>query len=118
MAVVLNKSLTATDVDYRLTFEMEGLRYFNFADGVNYTDFNVVDLRDGRVQELRLIKRGSGSHPKPVVSKGWKGYVSKKGLRIGDWVTIRENDDGRAPYSIQVQRTHMSFQGEAIWYDL
>ncbi|KAM7252344.1 hypothetical protein ACFE04_024227 [Oxalis oulophora] len=118
MAIVLDKILTATDVDHRLSFETGSLPYFSFNDGDHHVDFKVLDLTDETTQNLRLYTREKG-HPKPVISKGWREYVKNKKLKIGDKITILVNYDGRAPsYSIQAQRFDFRVCGEPLWYNI
>ncbi|KAM7278201.1 hypothetical protein ACFE04_005335 [Oxalis oulophora] len=120
MAEVIAKILTATDVDYRLTFETGSLHYFYFENGVHYIDFKVVDLTDQITREFRLYKRKDG-HPKPVISKGWRKYVKQKGLRIGDKVSIRVNDeidDRTALFDIRAERSDLMAWGQQLWYDI
>ncbi|KAM7252087.1 hypothetical protein ACFE04_023970 [Oxalis oulophora] len=115
MAIVMEKILTNTDVNHRLSFETGSLSHFHFNNGAHFIDFMVVDLTDGGVRELRLYKRQDG-HPKPVISKGWMDYVHSKGLRKGDKVILRVNYDGT--FTIQSQRTNMRFHGEPLWNDI
>ncbi|KAL4302188.1 hypothetical protein GQ457_10G021210 [Hibiscus cannabinus] len=83
------KMLSKTDVDVRLSFPMEALSDFEFPRGQDKVVFDVTDAV-GNSWKFGLSRRNEArhSHPKPVLSSGWRAYVQAKGLKVGDRVIL------------------------------
>ncbi|GMI88201.1 hypothetical protein HRI_002489400 [Hibiscus trionum] len=86
---IFSKRLTKTDVGVRLSFPMEALNDFEFPRGEDKVVFDVTDGM-GSSWKFGLSKRNEArhSHPKPVLSSGWRAYVQAKGLKMGDRVVL------------------------------
>ncbi|XVF45214.1 hypothetical protein PTKIN_Ptkin02bG0187100 [Pterospermum kingtungense] len=86
---VFSKELTKTDVGVRLSFPMKVLHDFEFPEGKDKMEFEVTDS-SGKSWNFGLSKRNEArhSHPKPVLSSGWRAYVQAKGLKVKDRVLL------------------------------
>ncbi|GMI83628.1 hypothetical protein HRI_002032100 [Hibiscus trionum] len=86
---MFSKTLTKTDVSVRLSFPAEALNHFKFPRGRDKVEFSVTDGM-GNSWEFGLSKRNEArhSHPKPVLSSGWRAYVQAKGLKMDDRVIL------------------------------
>ncbi|XVF01170.1 hypothetical protein REPUB_Repub04eG0065300 [Reevesia pubescens] len=86
---VFSKNLTKTDVDVRLSFPMDVLNDFEFPEGKDKVEFEVIDSTQ-KSWKFGLSKRNKARHrhPKPVLSSGWRSYVKAKGLKMNDRVIL------------------------------
>ncbi|KAJ4839189.1 hypothetical protein Tsubulata_038957 [Turnera subulata] len=104
---ILNKSLTATDINIRLSFPTNTLQYLaGWEEGQNYcVNLKVKDSRQ-KVWNFSCRKRRNGSHPKPWLSGDWLNFVEHYGLMIGDKVVMVQEDDHflGSQYIIEVKR--------------
>ncbi|KAL1187098.1 hypothetical protein V6Z11_A01G224500 [Gossypium hirsutum] len=96
--IILEKSLSKTDISRRLAVPME---YFNMEqfpkpgaslEGNPREDFVVKDEK-GRVWNLSCSIRKQPNHPKPVLINEWIHFVQSKKLREGDRVIIYGEQD-------------------------
>ncbi|XWS62839.1 hypothetical protein CRYUN_Cryun06bG0044900 [Craigia yunnanensis] len=92
--VVFSKTLTKTDVDVRLSFPMKALNCFEFPEGKDKMEFEVTDS-SGKSWEFGISKRNKTrhSHPKPVLSSGWRPYVQAMGLKMNDRFILDDHKD-------------------------
>ena len=105
---VFSKMLSQTDVDVRLSFPMKVLYDFEFPEGEDKMEFEVTDS-SGESWKFGLSKRNKArhSHPKPVLSSGWRAYVQAKGLKKNDKVTLYDQKDilvTKTRFKIRAQR--------------
>ncbi|OMO74224.1 hypothetical protein CCACVL1_16902 [Corchorus capsularis] len=68
-------------------------------------------------------RKGSHSHPKPVISAGWLPYVRAKRLREGDRIILHVQKvikGGEARFTIQAQRKVANFKlfGTELWNNI
>lgn len=125
--MLVKKELTKTDVDVRLSFPMKSLKAFEFPRGKDKVEFEAIDST-GKSWIFGLSRRNSHrhSHPKPVLSSGWRAYVQAKGLKQNDRVIIHYEERDKAMktrFKIRAQRkspkTLKLFGKEVeIWDDL
>ncbi|XWS62433.1 hypothetical protein CRYUN_Cryun06bG0010400 [Craigia yunnanensis] len=95
---ILLKNLKKTDIEKRLTIPSKSLKYFPPLSGKHMVDFQVKDESD-RVWEFRIsTRKKNNKYLKPVLTKGWRKFVCKKELRIGDRVAFyMEKEQAGAP---------------------
>ncbi|KAJ0043589.1 hypothetical protein Pint_19379 [Pistacia integerrima] len=91
---IFSKKLTQTDVRNRLSVRTRSLHFFPpFEDGQNAQDLMVED-EQGKPWPFRLVVRSRGRYKKPVLTAGWREFVTKKELQIGFKVEFfRENNE-------------------------
>jgi hypothetical protein len=87
---IFSKVLTDTDVHVRFSFPTRCLQHLDFA-GNDSVDLHVKDSY-GELRVIRCRKRKEG-YAKPVLSKGWRDFVTDYGLRVGDMVVLHREDD-------------------------
>ncbi|KAK8568125.1 hypothetical protein V6N12_006689 [Hibiscus sabdariffa] len=102
------KMLSKTDVGVRLSFPMEALSDFEFPRGEDKVVFDVTD-GVGNSWKFGLSRRNEArhSHPKPVLSSGWRAYVQAKGLKMGDRVILYHTKaklESRTRFKVRAQR--------------
>ncbi|XVE93268.1 hypothetical protein REPUB_Repub01dG0176100 [Reevesia pubescens] len=104
---VFSKKLTKTDVDVRFSFPMNVLNDFDFPEGKDKVEFDVID-GTGKSWKFGLSKRNKDRHPhpKPVLSSGWRAYVQAKGLKRNDRVILYAQKDKvtKTRFKIQAKR--------------
>ncbi|XVE93255.1 hypothetical protein REPUB_Repub01dG0174700 [Reevesia pubescens] len=104
---VFSKNLTKTDVDVRLSFPMNVVNDFEFPEGKDTVEFDVIDGTE-KSWKFALSKRNKARHPhpKPVLSSGWRAYVQAKGLKENDRVILyaQKDKDTKTRFKIQAQR--------------
>ncbi|KAK9000493.1 hypothetical protein V6N11_080988 [Hibiscus sabdariffa] len=105
---IFSKRLTKTDVGVRLSFPMEALDDFEFPRGKDKVEFSVTDGM-GSSWEFGLTRRNGTrhSHPKPVLSSGWRAYVQAKSLKMDDRVILKRIKGklvSKTRFKVQAQR--------------
>ncbi|XWS67967.1 hypothetical protein CRYUN_Cryun04dG0050000 [Craigia yunnanensis] len=107
-----SKTLKATDVGVRLSFPTAAMReHFRLEEGIQSLDFQVRD-KDREVWTFRLYTSKNKGHPKPVLTKGWIGFVKRKNLRVGDKLIFLVHESGDQ-LGIRVQRKIKLFGQES-----
>ncbi|XVE48520.1 hypothetical protein DITRI_Ditri01bG0008400 [Diplodiscus trichospermus] len=105
------KLLLDSDLSETLSFPTECLKAFDLPSNhgaYHSMEFEAEDAM-GHPWPFRLTVQpleAGGHHPTPVLSSGWCQFVSQKGLRPGDMVTLCKKEDGsRGPlFRIEVQK--------------
>ncbi|KAJ9174674.1 hypothetical protein P3X46_013293 [Hevea brasiliensis] len=114
------KKLTRTDVACRLAVPT------HFFRGLLLPRFNgtshFVDLKfkyKNQKMEFRCTKRKTGEYDKPVLTKGWLHFVRRERLKVGDKITLlqEEDQDARTQFTIKVQKK-IRLLGKDIWTDV
>ena len=122
------KMLTNTDVDVRLSFPVKALKFFEFPEGKDKTEFEVTDSSEKSwTFGLSIRNKARHSHPKPVLSSGWRAYVQAKGLKIKDRVILEVHKDklfSKTRFKVRAERkvSHIKLLGKEIeverWVDI
>ena len=101
--LVFIKTLSTTDIQYRLHFPTYHLDLLPFAEGRREVEFQVrYGENPGRIT-FRCIKR-RGRDPKPTITRGWSEMVRRKGLAEGDLLKFYVEDGQPALCQIEVLR--------------
>ncbi|KAJ0100582.1 hypothetical protein Patl1_22047 [Pistacia atlantica] len=112
---IFSKKLTQTDVRNRLSVRTRSLHFFPpFEDGQNAQDLMVED-EQGKPWPFRLVVRSRGRYKKPVLTAGWREFVSKKELEIGFKVKFfRENNEvtGEVKYKVKLGKPCVIFKAD------
>ncbi|KAG8497924.1 hypothetical protein CXB51_006657 [Gossypium anomalum] len=117
MKELCSKILTTTDVGVRFSFPTATMReHFKLLEGSHSLDFQVRD-KYGEVWTFRLYTRKNDGHPKPVLTKGWPGFVKRMGLKVGDKVIFVVHGNHNGQLGIQVKR-NIKLLGYEHWADL
>ncbi|EOY17791.1 Uncharacterized protein TCM_042510 [Theobroma cacao] len=111
MELLFSKTLTATDVQKRLSIPFTCLKDFEF-HGSNSAHLRVED-QNGSIWPFALSTRKKG-YPKPIFSKGWLQFVRCSHLCEGDRVEFYKDTKANGLYRIQVQRCIKLF-GKKCW---
>lgn len=111
MELLFSKTLTATDVQKRLSIPFTCLKDFEF-HGSNSAQLRVED-QNGSIWSFALSTRKNG-HPKPIFSGGWRQFVRCGHLCEGDRVEFYKDTKENGFYRIQVQRCIKLF-GKKCW---
>ncbi|XP_011000152.1 PREDICTED: uncharacterized protein LOC105107804 isoform X1 [Populus euphratica] len=100
----ISKSLSRTDIEERLSVPASCLHLFPMPEGVREIEFQAIDTL-GKQWNFKLSCRSEG-HPKPVITGQWLSFVKDKGVKVGDTVTISQQNNGtnEVQYSISVSR--------------
>ncbi|KAG6778320.1 hypothetical protein POTOM_018179 [Populus tomentosa] len=90
---LFKKTLSKTDVVYRMTIPMDSLSAFQIPEGTYSKEVVAVDI-DGHRWSFRCCTRKKDPHPKTVLSSGWIKFVKTRGLKEGDEVifSVAHND--------------------------
>ncbi|KAL9375778.1 hypothetical protein Peur_032657 [Populus x canadensis] len=101
---IFSKSLSRTDLENRLSIPVSCLHFFRVPEGSNQIEFQAIDTL-GKPWSFKLSLR-SGVYPKPVITGEWLSFVRDKGVKVGDTVTIFQQNNGtnEGQYSISVSR--------------
>jgi hypothetical protein len=96
--------LSRTDVEERLSVPASFLHLFPNHEGGREIEFQAIDTL-GKLWTFKLSCRSKGS-PKPVITGQWLSFVKDKGVKVGDTVTIYQQNNGtnEGQYSISVSR--------------
>ncbi|KAH1099011.1 hypothetical protein J1N35_015932 [Gossypium stocksii] len=117
MKELCSKILTATDVGVRFSFPTAAMReHFKLLEGSRSLDFQVRD-KYSKVWTFRLYNSKNGGHPKPVLTKGWRDFVKRMGLKVGDKVIFVVHGNQNDQLGIQVKRSIKLLSNEH-WADL
>uniref|UniRef100_A0A6N2M906 TF-B3 domain-containing protein n=1 Tax=Salix viminalis TaxID=40686 RepID=A0A6N2M906_SALVM len=96
---LFDKTLSKTDVEYRMVIPMDSLPRFRIPEGEFSKKVDVFDNNCCR-WSFRCSKRKNDPHPKPVLSAGWIKFVKEKGLKEGDQVIFSVSDrDGAEDFN-------------------
>ncbi|CAK7357085.1 unnamed protein product [Dovyalis caffra] len=95
---LIKKTLSKTDIYYRMAIPMDSLRAFQIQEGEYSKEFKVIDI-NGRVWTFTCSTRRTDPYPKPVLSSGWRKYVKHRGLKEGDEVTLYQMEKDGADVS-------------------
>ncbi|XVE99756.1 hypothetical protein REPUB_Repub03eG0228400 [Reevesia pubescens] len=112
---VFSKILTKTDVDKRLAIPTDCLKHFRFDKNKDSESLQVMD-ENGGIWNLRCYTRRRG-YSKPVLSSGWRQFVTCSGIRAGDRVNFYIDYKQEVSYRIEVKRKFMIF-GSECWGNL
>lgn len=101
---IFSKSLSRNDLENRLSIPASCLHFFRVPEGSNQIEFQAIDTL-GKPWSFKLSLR-SGGYPKPVITGEWLSFVREKGVKVGDTVTIFQQNNGtnEGQYSISVSR--------------
>ncbi|KAJ6928010.1 AP2/ERF and B3 domain-containing protein [Populus alba x Populus x berolinensis] len=117
---LFKKTLSKTDVVYRMTIPMDSLSAFQIPDGKNSKEVVAVDIA-GHQWSFRCCTRKKDPHPKPVLSSGWIKFVKNRGLKEGDEVifSVSHNDgaEGTLQFGIEA-RKKIKLLGQDVWSNL
>ncbi|KAI5592977.1 hypothetical protein POPTR_004G219450v4 [Populus trichocarpa] len=115
---LFKKTLSKTDIDYRMTIPMDSLSAFQIPKGKYSKEVAVFDI-DGRRWRFRCSTRRKDPHPKPVLSSGWIKFVKNRCLKEGDEVifSVADNDGAEGlQFGIQA-RKKLKLLGQEFWVD-
>ncbi|TYJ44259.1 hypothetical protein E1A91_A03G211000v1 [Gossypium mustelinum] len=116
MKELCSKILTPTDVRVRLSFPTATTReHFKLLEGSQSLDFQVRDSYS-KVWTFRLCT-GKNGHLKPVLTKGWRDFVKRMGLKVGDKVIFVVHGNHNDQLGIQVKR-NIKLLGNEHWANL
>ncbi|KAJ6309165.1 hypothetical protein OIU76_018704 [Salix suchowensis] len=115
---LFEKTLSKTDVEYRMAIPMESLSAFRIPEEEYSKKVDVFDI-DCRRWSFRCSKRKHDPHPKPVLSSGWIKFVKEKCLKEGDQVIFSVSDkDGAEGLQFGIQaRKRIKLFGQELWSD-
>ena len=115
---LFEKTLSKTDVEYRMVIPMDSLPAFRIPEGEFSKKVDVFDNNCCR-WSFRCSTRKNDPHPKPVLSSGWIKFVKKKGLKEGDQVIVSVSDkDGAEGLQFGIQaRKRVKLFGQELWSD-
>jgi hypothetical protein len=101
---LVNKKLTNTDIESRLSYPTGNLWPFQMVQGENAISLTARDPT-GRVWEFKLSTRNHGRYKKPVIGGGWLKYVREKGLTVNDSIilTMVADAENGVSYNIRVE---------------
>lgn len=102
---IFSKKLTKTDVGVRMSIPTKKLVHFpRFQHGCHAIKLLVEDEEGHKFNMWCAVRRQR--HKKPVMTTGWKRFISTKNLNIGDKVTFYKVEDEvtEAKYKIKVKR--------------
>ncbi|GAB4857611.1 hypothetical protein Ancab_040527 [Ancistrocladus abbreviatus] len=112
-AEVVNKVLTETDVQHRLSWPTPHLGQI-LPPGAREAYFEVVD-NCGHLW-LFKCKIRNGKYAKPVITGRWRDFARAKGVMRGYKVVIWQHQDGH--FSIQVQKPFRLFGKVIEWTEV
>ncbi|KAF9690251.1 hypothetical protein SADUNF_Sadunf01G0176200 [Salix dunnii] len=119
---LFEKTLSKTDVEYRLAIPMDSLSAFQAFQIPEGEYSKKVDFFDnnGCRWSFRYSTRKNDPHPKPVLSSGWIKFVKEKGLKEGDQVIFSVSDrDGAEGLQFGIEaRKRVQLSGQVLWSDL
>ncbi|KAJ7002091.1 AP2/ERF and B3 domain-containing protein [Populus alba x Populus x berolinensis] len=112
---LFKKTLSKTDVDYRMTIPMDSLPAFQIPEGEHQKEVAAVDI-DGHRWSFRCCTRKKDPHPKPVLSSGWIKFVKNRGLKEGDEVifSVPHIDGAEGLFGIEARKKIKVF-GQDFW---
>ncbi|XWS62844.1 hypothetical protein CRYUN_Cryun06bG0045400 [Craigia yunnanensis] len=84
-------SKTLTNIGVRLSFPLKALNCFDFPEGKDKMEFECTDS-SGKSWKFGLSK-ARHSHPKLVLSSGWRAYVQAMGLKMNDRFILDDRKD-------------------------
>ncbi|XP_011028526.1 PREDICTED: uncharacterized protein LOC105128509 [Populus euphratica] len=114
---VFIKTLSKTDIDYRMTIPMDSLSAFQIPEG-KYSRAVVAFDITGRPWSFRCSTRKKDPRPKPVLSSGWIRFVKDRCLKEGDEVifSVAHNDGAEGPqFRIEARKKLAKLFGQDIW---
>ena len=99
----MNKKLTTTDIESRLSYPSRNLWPFQMVQGENPISLAARDPTR-RVWEFKLCTRKHG-YLKPVIRGDWLKYVRENGLTVGDSIilTMVADAENGVSYNIRVE---------------
>ncbi|KAJ9174676.1 hypothetical protein P3X46_013295 [Hevea brasiliensis] len=114
------KKLTRTDVANRLALPTHFFKRLLLPRFVGTSHF--VDLKvkyKNQKLDFRCTKRKKGEYYKPELTKGWLDFVRRERLKVGDKISLlqEEDHDAGTQFKIQVQKK-IRLLGEDIWTDV
>ncbi|KAL9351031.1 hypothetical protein Peur_058286 [Populus x canadensis] len=110
---IFSKVLTDTDVRFRFSLPTHCLQHLDFA-GNNSVDLHVKDSC-GELRVIRCLKR-DGDYDKPVLSKGWRQFVTYYELTVGDKVVLYSEDDHNLGSQFRIEaKRRINLFGEEVW---
>lgn len=114
--MLFKKTLSKTDVVYRMTIPMDSLSAFQIPEGTYSKEVVAVDI-DGHRWSFRCCTRKKDPHPKTVLSSGWIKFVKNRGLKEGDEVifSVAHNDGAEGlQFGIEA-RKKIKVLGQDFW---
>lgn len=103
------KELSSTDINKRLAVPT---RFFQLIrprfKGNHFLDLKVKYKNQKMV--LRCCRRKEGTHPKPVLTKGWVEFVRREKLKAGDRIVLEEEDEATAGVEFRIEVQKMPFR--------
>ncbi|KAJ6760299.1 hypothetical protein OIU79_025202 [Salix purpurea] len=113
-----SKMITKTDTEKRLSFPIKFLESLPPSHGGHAVDFQAKD-ENAEVWTFRCSTRKKGRYNKPVLSKGWRAFASRKKLKVGDRIEFYEarnqTTDESPCYGVRVER-EIKLLGSRIGY--
>ncbi|XWS55295.1 hypothetical protein CRYUN_Cryun10bG0163000 [Craigia yunnanensis] len=106
MEIIVLKNLKKTDIEKRLTIPSKSLNCFPPLRDKHMVDFHAGD-ESGHVWKFRIYTRKKNKkYQKPVLTKGWRGFVCSKKLSIGDRVAfyMEKEQAGAVKYRVKVEK--------------
>ena len=77
------KTLTKTDIEYRLHFPTHCLQILPFPRAQRHIQF-LVKYRDNPPPSTFICIKRNGRYSKPTITRGWLEIVREKQLKVGD----------------------------------
>ena len=113
---LFKKTLSKTDVVYRMTIPMDSLSAFQIPEGKYSKEVVAVGI-DGHRWSFRCCTRKKDVHPKPVLSSGWIKFVKNRGLKEGDEVIFSvPHNDGAEGLQFGIEaRKKIKLLGQDVW---
>ncbi|KAJ6309164.1 hypothetical protein OIU76_018703 [Salix suchowensis] len=113
---LFKKTLSKTDVSYRMPIPMDSLSAFRIPEGEFSKKVDVLDINCRR-WSFRCSTRKNDPRRKPVLSSGWIQYAKEKRLKEGDQVIFSVSDkDGDEGLEFEIQaRKRLRLFGQEFW---
>ncbi|KAG5229584.1 B3 domain-containing transcription factor [Salix suchowensis] len=113
-----SKMITKTDAEKRLSLPIKFLESLPPLHGGHAVDFQAKD-ENAELWTFRCCTRKKGRYRKPVLSKGWRAFASRKKLKVGDRIEFYEarnqSTDESPCYGVRVER-EIKLLGSRIGY--
>ncbi|KAF9667357.1 hypothetical protein SADUNF_Sadunf15G0014700 [Salix dunnii] len=113
-----SKMITKTDTEKRLSVPIKFLESLPPFRGGHAVEFQAKD-ENAEVWTFQCSTRKKGRYKKPVLSKGWLAFASRKKLKVGDRIEfyrVRNQSTSESPcYGVRVER-EIKLLGSHIGY--
>ncbi|KAJ6294880.1 hypothetical protein OIU76_022877 [Salix suchowensis] len=114
-----SKMITKTDTEKRLSVPIKFLESLPPFHGGHAVDFQAKDEK-AEVWTFQCSTRKKGRYKKPVLSKGWRAFASRKKLKVGDRIEFyrarnQTTDESPPFYGVRVER-EIKLLGSRIGY--